>query len=61
MDRMSGHAMWLHLYEAGTDLISIKEAMGHKCLSSTTIYLSLGIGNGRSVKSPYDMMRVSKG
>jgi len=49
------HAFGLHLYEAGTDLISIKEAMGHKSLSSTEIYLSLGIGNGRSVKSPYDL------
>lgn len=46
------HAFGLHLYEAGTDMISIKEAMGHKSLSSTEIYLSLGIGNGRSVKSP---------
>ena len=49
------HAFGLHLYEAGTDLISIKEAMGHKVLSSTTIYLTLGIGNGRSVTSPYDI------
>ena len=48
------HAFGLHLYESGTDLISIKEAMGHKSLSSTEVYLSLGIGNGRSVKSPYD-------
>ena len=48
------HAFGLHLYEAGTDLMSIKEAMGHKSLSSTTVYLTLGIGNGRSVKSPYD-------
>ena len=48
------HAFGLHLYESGTDLMSIKEAMGHKSLSSTTIYLTLGIGNGRSVKSPYD-------
>jgi len=48
------HAFGLHLYEAGTDLISIKEAMGHKCLSSTTVYLTLGIGNGRTVISPYD-------
>ena len=48
------HAFGLHLYESGTDLISIKEAMGHKALSSTTVYLTLGIGNGRSVKSPYD-------
>ncbi|MCR4590770.1 MAG: tyrosine-type recombinase/integrase [Lachnospiraceae bacterium] len=49
------HAFGLHLYESGADLMSIKEAMGHKCLSSTTIYLTLGIGNGRSVKSPYDI------
>ena len=48
------HAFGLHLYESGADLMSIKEAMGHKALSSTTIYLTLGIGNGRSVKSPYD-------
>lgn len=51
------HGFGLHLYEAGTDIISIKEAMGHKSLSSTEIYLSLGIGNGRSVKSPYDFDR----
>ena len=48
------HAFGLHLYEAGVDLFSIKEAMGHKSLSSTEVYLTLGIGNGRSVKSPYD-------
>ena len=48
------HAIGLHLYESGADLMSIKEAMGHKSLSSTTIYLTLGVGNGRSVKSPYD-------
>lgn len=48
------HAFGLHLYEAGTDLFSIKEAMGHKSLSSTEVYLTLGIGNGRSVTSPYD-------
>lgn len=49
------HAFGLHLYDAGTDLIAIKEAMGHKSLSSTEIYLTLGIGNGRLVKSPYDL------
>lgn len=51
------HAFGLHLYEAGTDIISIKEAMGHKSISSTEVYLSLGIGNGRSVQSPYDIHR----
>ena len=49
------HAFGLHLYEAGADILSIKEALGHKSLSSTEIYLTLGIGNGRSVKSPYDL------
>ena len=49
------HAFGLHLYEADTDLMTIKEAMGHKSLSSTSIYLTLGIGNGRSVTSPYDV------
>lgn len=48
------HAFGLHLYESGADLFSIKEAMGHKSLSSTEVYLTLGIGNGRSVTSPYD-------
>lgn len=49
------HAFGLHLYEANTDIMSIKEAMGHKSLSSTSVYLTLGIGNGRSVTSPYDV------
>lgn len=49
------HAFGLHLYESGTDIMAIKEAMGHKSLSSTSVYLTLGIGNGRSVTSPYDI------
>lgn len=49
------HAFGLHLYESGADLMAVKEAMGHKSLSSTAVYLTLGIGNGRSVKSPYDL------
>lgn len=48
------HAFGLHLYNNGADIMSIKEAMGHKSLSSTTVYLTLGIGNGRAVRSPYD-------
>ena len=49
------HAFGLHLYEAGVDVMTIKEALGHKSLASTEVYLTLGIGNGRSVKSPYDL------
>ena len=37
------------------DIMTIKEAMGHKSLSSTSVYLTLGIGNGRRVTSPYDV------
>lgn len=48
------HAFGLHLLEEGANLMDIKEAMGHKCLSSTTLYLTLGIGNGRTIRSPYD-------
>lgn len=48
------HAFGLHLYDAGYDLMAIKEALGHKSLSSTQVYVTLGIGNGRIVKSPYD-------
>ena len=49
------HAFGLHLYDAGTDLLAIKEALGHKSISSTEVYVALGIGNGRIVRSPYDM------
>jgi len=50
-------AFGLHLYESGVDIMTIKEAMGHKSLASTARYLSLGIGNGRSVTSPYDFAK----
>lgn len=51
------HAFGLHLYNDGWDLMAIKEAMGHKALSSIMVYLTLGIGNGRVVRSPYDRIR----
>ncbi|MGN0240054.1 MAG: hypothetical protein ACI4CS_00045 [Candidatus Weimeria sp.] len=34
--------------------MAIKVAMGHRSLSSTLIYVNLSIGNGLTVKSPYD-------
>ena len=43
---------FMPLLEDGTDIMTIKEALGHKSLASTEVYLTLGIGNGRSVKSP---------
>ena len=32
------HAFGTHLYENGTDLLTIKHLMGHKSLHSTLIY-----------------------
>ena len=50
------HAFGTHLYENGTDLLTIKALMGHKSLHSTTIYVHLSGNSIRSVVSPFDRM-----
>ena len=50
------HAFGTHLYENGTDLLTIKELMGHKSLLSTTIYVHLSGNTIRSTVSPFDRM-----
>lgn len=48
------HASGTHLYENGTDLLTIKSLLGHKSLNSTTIYVHLASnGTGRAI-SPFD-------
>lgn len=49
------HAFGTHLYENGTDLLTIKDLMGHKSLSSTVIYIHLASYSSRNIKSPYDL------
>ena len=49
------HCFGLTLYEKGVDLLAIRDAMGHKSLSSTILYASLGIGSDHGITSPYDM------
>lgn len=49
------HCFGLTLYEAGVDLLAIRDAMGHKSLQSTTVYVSLGIGSTSGIQSPFDM------
>lgn len=50
------HAFGTHLYENGTDLLTIKALLGHKSLDSTTIYVHLASnGTGHAV-SPLDRM-----
>lgn len=48
------HAFGTHLYENGTDLLTIKTLLGHKSLSSTEIYVNLAVSANHSFTSPFD-------
>lgn len=48
------HAFGTHLYENGTDLLTIKALMGHKSLLSTAIYVHLSGSTIRQAVSPFD-------
>lgn len=48
------HAFGTHLYENGTDLLTIKELLGHKSLLSTTIYVHLASNGVQTALSPFD-------
>ena len=51
------HAFGTHLYENGTDLLTIKALMGHKSVSSTAVYVHLaGGGAVKGTISPFDRM-----
>ncbi len=50
------HAFGTHLYEHGTDLLTIKALLGHKSLTSTTIYVHLANNGLNSAVSPLDRM-----
>ncbi len=50
------HAFGTHLYENGTDLLTIKALLGHKSLHSTTIYVHLASNGTRNAASPFDQM-----
>jgi site-specific recombinase XerD len=50
------HAFGTHLYENGTDLLTIKSLLGHKSLTSTTIYVHLASNGVASTVSPFDQM-----
>ena len=50
------HAFGTHLYESGADILTIKELLGHKSISSTAIYIHLADYKLRNVKSPFDML-----
>lgn len=50
------HAFGTHLYENGTDLMTIKTLLGHKSLESTVIYVNLAVSGNHSSLSPLDVL-----
>jgi site-specific recombinase XerD len=48
------HGFGTHLYENGVDIIAIKNAMGHKSLNSTAIYINLAGYKHQTITSPFD-------
>lgn len=53
------HAFGTHLYEDGTDLLTIKALLGHRSLTSTTIYVHLASNGTRNAVSPFDTLSAS--
>lgn len=50
------HALGTHLYENGTDLLTIKAVLGHKSMESTAIYVHLASPAISRVVNPLDRM-----
>ena len=50
------HALGTHLYENGTDLLTIQAILGHKSINSTTIYIHLAGTSFSEVTNPLDKM-----
>lgn len=50
------HAFATHLYENGSDLLTIKSLLGHKSITSTTIYIHLADTAFRQMVNPFDQM-----
>lgn len=50
------HALGTHLYENGTDLLTIQALLGHKSITSTTIYVHLTSSSLSKVTNPLDLL-----
>ena len=49
------HAYATHLYEMGTDLVALKNLLGHKSLNSTLLYVHLARTSTNNIISPFDV------
>ena len=54
------HCFGSHLYENGVDIIAIKNALGHKSINSTMIYVHVNADKQNSVISPFDNNLICK-
>jgi integrase/recombinase XerD len=52
------HAFATHSLEAGEDLYTIKQLLGHSCIESTARYLRLTNNKMRSIKSPIEALKI---
>ena len=50
------HALGTHLYENGADLLTIQAVLGHRSITSTTIYVHLASTALSAVENPLDRM-----
>jgi len=49
------HSFSTHTLQSGTDLMRLKEMLGHSSLSSTTVYLHLSLVDKSNTKSPEEL------
>lgn len=50
------HTYATHLLEAGLDIVSIKDLLGHECIDTTLIYLHVAVLGRRKSFSPLDTL-----